>query len=161
MRPTKLVLLLALALVGGVLGFAIAQIFNTWAALTLPVPWSSAITVAACAAALAGWSWNFRNRLQDKDVVIAPAQAVRTAALAMAASRAGAIIAGLYLGITAWLSLDLSKPAAQDRLWVCVVGAVVALALAAVGLWLEHMCRLPEDDDPDEVADPNADWQLP
>lgn len=89
MTPTRPSLLAAVAAISLVLGLALADLVDTLSGRMIPVPWSSAITVAAVAAALAGWAWSFRRRLAavgEGQPRVDPFVAVRTAALAMAAS---------------------------------------------------------------------------
>lgn len=166
MTPTRPLQLVAAGGVAAVLGFTAADLFDKLAVRNLPVPWSSVLTVAALAVALAGWAWSFRRRLGDGRSPVDPFVAVRTAALAMAASRSGAVIAGLYAGIGGWYASDLSTPAARDRALTCVAGVVAAIALLVVALWLEKICRLPGDDDESDesslpAGDPDGDWVHP
>lgn len=169
MTPTRVTVLAAVAAISLVLGLALADLVDTLGGRSIPVPWSSAITVAAVAVALAGWALSFRRRLQaaadHRQPQVDPFVAVRTAALAMAASRAGAITAGLFGGIGLWYAADLSIPVARERAVVCAVGVVVSIALVVAALWLERICRLPEDPDapPGELATPDdgGDWVHP
>ena len=166
MTPTRPLQLLAAGAVAAVLGVAAADVFDKLALRNLPVPWSSVLTVAALAVALAGWAWSFRRRLRDTRERVDPFVAVRTAALAMAASRSGAVIAGLYAGIGGWYAADLSTPAARERAIICAAGVLAAVALLAVALWLERICRLPGDDDESDesslpAGDPDGDWVHP
>lgn len=165
MSPTRPTMLAALALLSGVLGLALADLVLTVWGRMMPVPWSSAVTVCAVAAVLIGWTVSFRRKLRDETRRVDPFVAVRTAALAMAASRAGSIIAGLFVGVGLWFASDLSVPVAQERLVVCVVGAVGAVVLVLTALWLERSCRLPDDPDapPGESArsDERGDWVHP
>ncbi len=165
MTPTRVTMLAAVVGISGVLGLALADVVDTLWQRSLPVPWSSVITVGACAVALAGWAFNFRRRIKFDPLPVDPTTAVRTAALAMAASRAGAITAGLYAGIGLWFATDLSTPIARERVVICAAGTVASLALVAVAYWLERICRLPEpDDDPTNQPPPDdssADWVHP
>ncbi len=71
----------------------------------------------------------------------------RLAALGLAASRAGALVAGGYGGYALFLLGDLSTDYRKDvafRCLLCVVGAVVLIVGA---LLLEHVLRIPEDHD--------------
>jgi len=160
MSPTRLSMLVVVAVISTVLGLAVADVVAAIAGRPIPVPLSSAVTIAALAVVLAVWAEVFRRRL-SRPQPIDPFVAVRSAALAMAASRAGAIVLGYFAGVGIWFTLDLSSPAARERALICALGAVAALALTAVGLWLERVCRLPDggdesDDQPPE--DPAAGW---
>lgn len=157
MTPTRPSLLGLLAVIAGVLGVAAADLVDALAGRSMPVPWSSVITVGALAVALLGWAWSFRRRLRSESDRVDPFVAVRTAALAMAASRAGAIIGGLYAGVGAWYVADLAPAAARERALACAIGLLLSLLLVAAALWLERLCRLPED--PDETEAGNKSLQ--
>lgn len=168
MTPTRPTVLAAVAAISLVLGLTSADVVDTVWGRSIPVPWSSAITVGAVAIALAGWALSFRRRLRavgDGQPRVDPFVAVRTAALAMAASRTGAITAGLFGGIGLWYATDLSNAAARERAVICAVGVVASVALVLAALWLERICRLPDDSDspPGELAAPDdgGDWVHP
>jgi hypothetical protein len=168
MTPTRPTVLAAVAAISLVLGVVLADLVDTVWGRSIPVPWSSAVTVAAVAVAVAGWALSFRRRLAaagQSQPRVDPFVAVRTAALAMAASRAGAITTGLFGGIGLWYAADLSIPVARDRVVICAVGVVASIALLIAALWLERICRLPDDSDspPGELAAPDdgGDWVHP
>lgn len=162
-------MLAAVAAISLVLGVALADLVDTVWGRGIPVPWSSAITVAAVAVAVAGWAWSFRRRLAaaraSDQPRVDPFVAVRTAALAMAASRTGAITAGLFGGIGLWYSADLTVPVARERAVICAAGVVASIALVLAAMWLERICRLPEEPDtpagPVAAPDDGGDWVHP
>lgn len=140
---------MAIAVITAVLGYVAATLSDSLAARYLPVPWSAAAAVWMLAIALGIWTWLARPRLLRKPKVepLSPFVAARTAALALAASRVGAGVAGAYVGIGIVFVSDWHVPAGQQGTWVCGVTAVGGLALVAVGLYLEHLCRIRDDDD--------------
>ena len=73
--------------------------------------------------------------------------AARTAALAMAASRTGAIVGGVYLGIAASFVGRWAQDSGRERVITALLAALAAAAVIAVALWLEHLCRLPQPRD--------------
>ncbi len=152
MQPTRVSVLAAVAAIATVMGVAVADLVDTQLGRSIPIPWSAVLTIAAVAVALAGWALSFRRRLRASGTEVDPFVAVRSAALAMAASRAGAITAGLFAGIGLWFAADLSTPVARERAVVCAAGVVASLALVAAALWLEHICRIPEDPEGGEPA---------
>lgn len=166
MTPTRPIVLAILAAIAAVLGLTISDLADSMWSRSLPVPASSAITVAVVALALLVWAVIFRRRLRDDTKRVDPFTAVRTAALAMAASRAGAIIGGLFLGIGLWYAADLTTPLARERALICAAGLVAAIVLVVAALWLERLCRLPDDDASDSRTgdiDPRdgGDWVHP
>ena len=129
------------------LGVAVADLYDTLVGLRMPVPWTTAITVVAIDLGLLGWTLVFRNRLKREGIHLNPFVAMRTAALAVAASRAGALVAGFFAGVGFWYALDLSVSIARERLIICAVSAVAGVVLALIAIWLERICRLPKDPD--------------
>ncbi|MDA3624788.1 DUF3180 domain-containing protein [Saccharopolyspora sp. WRP15-2] len=78
--------------------------------------------------------------------------AARAVALAKASSMAGAIMAGVWIGLGAYLLPIVGiVEAAQGDMVAAVIGLVSAAALIAAGLWLEHCLRNP--DEPEEPYD--------
>ena len=96
MTPTSLRLLATLGLVSAVAGWVIADLVDRFAGRGMPVPWTAPATLGILALALVFWAMGMRRRLRDGHVD--PFVAARTAALAMAASRTGAIATGVYPG---------------------------------------------------------------
>ena len=80
-----------------------------------------------------------------------PLMAARAVVLAKASSVAGSLVAGLWIGLLAYL-LPLSSfvEAAGGDTASAVVGLISALALVAAGLWLEYTLRNPDDPDEDD-----------
>ena len=76
-----------------------------------------------------------------------PLLAARTAALAMAASRAGALVAGLYGGMAIGLLPSWSTTAGRDSVILGGLTSALGLGLAAVALWLERICQIKDGDD--------------
>lgn len=165
MTPTRPIVLLVVALISLIMGLAIADLYDTATGRPIPVPLSSAVTIAAVALVLVAWTEVFRRRMRAPDQRVDPFVAVRSAALAMAASRAGAIICGMFLGVGTWYLFDLSSAAARQRVLICALGAFAAVATTLAGLWLERICRLPDDDDDDPRSGPahdvGGDWVHP
>lgn len=151
--PTRISNLFLWFLGAGVLGWILAQLTESFASRYLPVPWLAALAVWLLAISLLMWTVLVRPRLQRKPDTepLEPQVAARTAALAMASSRTGAAVAGFYLGIAAMLSSDLAIPAAQENAIVAVLTALGGFVIVAVALWLEHICRIDEDDDDDST----------
>lgn len=72
--------------------------------------------------------------------------AARAVALAKASSLAGAIMAGVWIGLLGHLLPMLSTvEAARSDSFAAVVGLISAAALIGAGLWLEHCLRNPDD----------------
>ena len=165
MRPTRVSVLLALALVACVLGAVIADLVDTATGRRLPVPWTTVLTLAVIVAGLLTWTLYFRAKLKREGSRINPFMAMRTAALAMAASRFGALVAGFFAGVALWFATDLTTGLARERLLACAASVLCGAVMVAVALWLERICRLPEDPEAESPADPadelGGDWVHP
>jgi len=149
-KPTRIRFLLLLAVLAGVLGWAIASLMDGQSGRALPVPFLAAVTLWLLAASVFVWALFARPRLQRTPGAhpMPPIVAARTAALAMAASRTGAIVAGLYAGVAVGTLPDRLTQAGNHSLWAAGGAAMGALALVIAALWLEHLCRLPSDGAP-------------
>jgi hypothetical protein len=151
MRPTRIRVLLALAAVTAAAGWGVARVVEALTARLVPVPWLAPATLWLLAAAVFVWALLSRPRLLRRPGArpMPPLVAARTAALAMASSRVGAVVGGLYAGLAIAALPAMSVPAGQETAAAAGAAAMGAVALVAAALWLEHMCRITEDgDDP-------------
>jgi ABC-type thiamin/hydroxymethylpyrimidine transport system permease subunit len=154
MQPTKVRLLIGAAVIAGALGWGVVQVVDAWFARLVPVPWAAAGALWLLAGAVAYWALTSGPRLRHKpgSKPMPPLVAARTAALAMAASRIGALVLGFYAGIAVGMAPSLSTPSGMQTFWASSAAALGAFALVAAGLWLERLCRLPVG--PDDGARP-------
>ncbi|MEI2785666.1 MAG: DUF3180 domain-containing protein [Candidatus Nanopelagicales bacterium] len=163
MTPTSLRLLFTLAAVSAVGGWVIADLVDRFAGRGMPVPWTAPATLAILALALLFWALGMRRKLRDGQVD--PFVATRTAALAMAASRTGAIAAGVYAGFLVWFVGQWWIEAARARGIASAIAVVTAVLVVAAALWLERICRIKDgsddDDDGTTETDSAADWVHP
>jgi hypothetical protein len=152
MRPTRLRLIVAIAVVAAAIGWGLVQVVDSRLGRIVPVPWLAAGAMWLLAAAVAYWAWSSRPRLQHRPGAkpMPPLVAARTAALAMAASRIGALVLGFYGGIAVGMGPHLDTPSGLQTFWAAGLAAAGAAGLVAASLWLEHLCRLPvgPPDDP-------------
>jgi ABC-type thiamin/hydroxymethylpyrimidine transport system permease subunit len=154
MQPTRTRLLVGIAVVTAAIGWGVVQIVDAWFGRLVPVPWLAAGSMWLLAGAVAYWAFTSRPRLQGRPGAkpMPPLVAARTAALAMAASRIGALVMGFYAGIAAGMAPNLATPSGLQIFWAASAAALGGLALVAAALWLEHLCRLPTG--PDDGARP-------
>jgi hypothetical protein len=155
MQPTRVRLLVALAVLAAAVGWAAAKLVDAFANRTLPVPWTMAVAMAMLALAIALWARGTKARLSGRSGTrpIDPIVAARTAALALASSRTGALVGGFYVGVGVALVPDWSVPAVRDRILVALVTVVLAVLVVVAALWLERICRIPPDDAPPAASD--------
>jgi hypothetical protein len=121
------------------------------------LPWLPALTVAALAVLEGYAAFTTKARIDRRPgrEPIEPLLVARLVVLAKASSLAGAIFAGLYGGVTAWLLIELQRPGQQpyvtSDLPAAIAGLVVSAALVVSALLLERACRVPHK--PDESND--------
>ena len=149
MKPTPLSLLVTLALLAGTTGWAVARLFDSVVGRTLEIPVSAPLTMIVLTLSLFVWTVLARPRLLRKKGAkpMPPLLAARTAALAMAASRTGSLVLGLYLGLAIGLWPSWSTQQGRDSVISGVVTAAAAKILVLVALWLERICRIKDGDD--------------
>jgi hypothetical protein len=144
-------MLVAVFVLAGAIGWAVGTLLIGQFGRILPVPWLAAMTVWLVAIALAIWTLISRPRLLKRDghQPMPPLVAARSAALALAASRAGAVVAGFYLGLSIATAPQMGTPSGFVTFWAGVATSAGSLALIAAALWLERLCRVRhQDDDP-------------
>lgn len=154
MTPTRIRLLVVLAVLAGAIGWAVAVLVSGLAGRAVPVTWLAPLALWFLAVALLVWTLLARPKLQRRKGSrrMAPLVAARTAALAMAASRTGALVAGFYLGLAIGTLPAQHTPAGSESLWAALASAAGAIVLVVAALWLEHLCRLPSDGDGDDAG---------
>ena len=152
MQPTRIRLLVGIVVICGALGWGTVQIVSAWFGRLVPVPWLAAGALWLLAGALTWWTLQARPRLQGRPDVkpMEALVAARSAALAMAASRIGAVMAGFYAGVAVGLVTRIGTPSGLQAFWASTAAALGAVGLIGAALWLEHSCRVPLDrrDDP-------------
>lgn len=111
------------------------------------VPRSLPVVLAVAALGMLAATLSFRRRLLGAPGAkpYDPLHAARMVVLAKACAHGGAVLGGGYAGLTVALLVRSSSAARRSDAVVCGLGAAAALALMAVGLFLEHVCRVPPD----------------
>ncbi len=152
MTPTRPRLLVALVVISAAVGWGVSRLVDAYADRSLPVPWTAALVMLLLALALALWARGTRARLtgQPGTKPMDPIVAARSAALAMAASRTGAIVAGFYTGVSIALVPGWGVASVRERIIISVVTVLLAGLVVAAALWLERVCRVPPDSSDDD-----------
>ena len=145
--PTHFRVLLALFLVGGVLGYAFVRITIAVNGVAPQIQWTSVIVLLAAASiVLVLANSTYRTLHRDRRRMDAH-RAVRFLLLAKASALVGAIVAGGYLGFAVHFVDQLDVRLPQERVIRSVCAAIAAVVLAVGGLLLERACRIPKDKD--------------
>lgn len=157
MHPTSLRLLFVTALIGFGVGFLGARFWDIQTGAPPAVPWAAPLTLLVLAAGFVVAAITLRPRIERRPGhrPLDPFTAARTAVLALAGSRTGAAVAGVYLGYVGFLLLDLVNDYRRRVVLIAAVAALAGVALAAAALWLERICRIKDGDD-DEAGGSSA-----
>ena len=156
LERTRIRFLIRLGFFTGTLGWSLARIWPHWFLVQLPVPKLNAVTMWLLALTLLIWTLLARKRLQGDTAGkrMHPLVAARTVALAMAASRAGALVCGSYVGILA-ANLQLTRtPDVNVRILTVSLVAVASFVLTGTAVWLERLCQIKQPPSGDRGAEP-------
>lgn len=136
-----------MAVLAGATGWSIARLWPTWTYTEMPVPVLTPILLSTFAGGLFSITLKVRSRLKDPAGrrELHPVFSTRTAALALAASRTGAVAMGFYAGVYLVNVLTLDSEASRTAAGNASPTVLVSAVIVALALWLERMCRLPND----------------
>ena len=171
MRRTSIAWLIAVGLIGIAAGWVLVLAVDSLTGRILGVPVLASIALWALALGVFLWAVVSRPRLgpprNPREPGTQPARiptgeprapgrshpdrmppllAARTAALAMAASRTGALLGGFYLGIAAALLPVVATPSGADSVAAAIIALGACVVLTGAAVWLESMCRLRDGD---------------
>lgn len=149
MKPTRIWMLVALFCVATSLGWSLAQLTAHWTGQIALVGWSMPATMGLLVVALTIWTLLARPRLLRKPghAPLPPLTAARTAALALAASRVGTLVAGIHTGLFVAALAHKDTAGGREEFLIAGITAVVSVVFAVVGRWLESLCRIKSSGD--------------
>ncbi|MFG2950922.1 DUF3180 domain-containing protein [Streptomyces adustus] len=161
MRELRIRVLAGVFVVAGVLSWAGARL---WSALgTLPsVPLAAPIVLAVIAVILLATALSIRARLKAQrerrpDAKgVDPLMAARAVVFGQASALVAALVAGMYGGTGIFLLESLDIPARREQAIYAGFSVLAGFAVIAAALFLERVCRLPEDDEHDNGATTTA-----
>ncbi|MGX4690630.1 DUF3180 domain-containing protein [Streptomyces sp. JNUCC 63] len=152
MRELRIRVLAGVFFVAGVLSWAVARLWN--AVGTLPsVPLAAPVVLALIAAVLLATALSLRARLKAQRERRPGAKGVdllmaaRAVVFGQASALVAALVAGMYGGTCVFLLELLDIPARRDQAVYAGFSVVTGIAVIAAALFLERVCKLPEDDD--------------
>ncbi|KLI99862.1 DUF3180 domain-containing protein [Streptomyces albidoflavus] len=152
MKQLRIRTLAGLLVVAAVLSWAGARLWDAFG--TLPaVPLFAPIVLAAIAAVLLATALAFRSRLRaqrerrPEAKGVDPLVAARALVFGQASALVAALVAGMYGGVTVFLLGYLEVPARADQALYAGASLVAGACVVAAGLYLERVCKLPEDGD--------------
>lgn len=153
MRPTRLSVLLAVAVVAGAVSYLVVR--SAYASLpTLPRLAPASLAIVAIAEGLLAWGTRSRLAGRPGTQPIEPMLVARYAALAKATSVVGALLTGAYVGLLIHVS-SLSGPVPHQDTVTASFGTASSVVVVAAALALERTCRVKKR--PDEPASTDPD----
>ncbi|MFC9942906.1 DUF3180 domain-containing protein [Streptomyces pratensis] len=154
MKQLRLGLLAGLFAGAGVLSWGGARL---WDALgTLPsVPLAAPIVLAVIAVVLLATALSIRARLRAQRERrpgakgVEPMMAARALVFGQASALVAALVAGMYGGTGVFLLGSLDVPPRRDQAIYAGFAVLAGIAVVAAAVFLERVCKLPEDGNDD------------
>ncbi|GAA3801778.1 DUF3180 domain-containing protein [Streptomyces coacervatus] len=152
MRELRIRVLAGVFVVAGILSWAGARLWNSIG--TLPsVPLAAPIVLALIAVVLLATALSLRGRFKaqrerlPEAKGVDPLMAARAVVFGQASALVAALVAGMYGGTGVFLLEQLDIPARRDQAIYAGFSVVAGVAVIVAAIFLERVCRLPEDDD--------------
>ncbi|MCX4448449.1 DUF3180 domain-containing protein [Streptomyces sp. NPDC087866] len=160
MKQLRLGVLAGLFAAAGVLSWGAARLWDSLG--TLPsVPLFAPIVLAAIAVVLLATALSIRARLRAQRERrpgakgVEPLMAARALVFAQASALVVALVSGMYGGMAVFLLGSLDIPPRRDQAIYAGFAVLAGIGVIAAALFLEHICKLPDDKDdnkPDAAA---------
>jgi hypothetical protein len=151
-RELRIRVLAGVFVVAGILSWAGARLWNSVG--TLPsVPLAAPIVLAVIAAVLLATALSLRGRLKAQRERrpgakgVDPLMAARAVVFGQASALVAALVSGMYGGTGAFLLEYLDIPARRDQAIYAGFSVLAGIGVIAAAIFLERVCKLPEDDD--------------
>jgi len=151
-RELRIRVLVGVFVVAGILSWAGARLWNSIG--TLPsVPLAAPIVLALIAVVLLATALSLRGRFKaqrerrPEAKGVDPLMAARAVVFGQASALVAALVAGMYGGTGVFLLELLDIPARRDQAIYAGFSVVAGIAVIAAAIFLERVCRLPEDDE--------------
>ncbi|MEU7293285.1 DUF3180 domain-containing protein [Streptomyces exfoliatus] len=155
MKQLRLKVLAGLFLVAGILSWGAARLWDSVG--TLPsVPIAAPIVLAVIAVVLTATALSIRTRLKAQRERrpgakgVEPLMAARAVVFGQASALVAALVAGMYGGTGVYLLAFLDVPARRDQAFYAALAVAAGIGVIAAALFLERVCKLPDDSDNDE-----------
>jgi len=151
-RELRIRVLAGVFVVAGILSWAGARLWNSIG--TLPsVPLAAPVVLALIAVVLTATALSLRARFKaqrerrPEAKGVDPLMAARAVVFGQASALVAALVAGMYGGTGAFLLELLDIPARRDQAIYAGFSVVAGIAVIVAAVFLERVCRLPEDDE--------------
>ncbi len=150
MKPLRLRLLLGIVVVSTALAWAAAKLWNSLDSLP-GVPAAAPAVLAAVAVILLVTAVSLRSRLKairDRSPNakrVDPLGAARAVVLGQASALVSSVVTGIYAGLGIFLATLPDFTAHRGAAITAGLAVLAGAAVIAAALWLQHICKLPED----------------
>ncbi|MYS20584.1 Protein of unknown function [Streptomyces sp. DvalAA-14] len=157
MRTLRIRTLAGVFAVALVLSWSVAHLWDTFG--TLPgVPVAAPIVLALIAVSLYATGLSLRSRLRAQRERrpgakgVDPLAAARSVVFGQASALVAALVAGLYGGAGVYLAMyKLDMDPRREQAIYAGLTVLAAVGVIATALFLERVCKLPEDEDPPKM----------
>jgi hypothetical protein len=160
-KELRIRVLAGVFVVAGILSWAGARLWNSLG--TLPsVPVAAPIVLALIAVVIAATALSIRARLkaqrerQADAKGVDPLMAARAVVFGQASALVAALVAGMYGGTGVFLLESLDIPARRDQAIYAGFSVLAGIGVIAAAIFLERVCKLPEDDDTNGANGPGT-----
>ncbi|MEV2216855.1 DUF3180 domain-containing protein [Streptomyces sp. NPDC050997] len=157
MRELRIRVLIGVFAVAGILSWAGARLWNSVG--TLPsVPLAAPIVLGLIAVVLLATALSIRARLKaqrerrPEAKGVDPMMAARAVVFGQASALVAALVSGMYGGTGVFLLESLDIPARRDQAIYAGFSVLAGIGVIVAAIFLERVCRLPEDDDHNKGA---------
>lgn len=157
MKQLRLGVLAGLFAAAGVLSWGGARLWDSLG--TLPsVPLAAPIVLAVIAVVLLATALSIRTRLRAQRERrpgakgVEPLMAARAVVFGQASALVVALVSGLYGGVGVFLLGSLDNPPRRDQAIYAGFAVLAGIAVIAAALFLERVCKLPDDEDDNKNA---------
>ena len=152
MKQLRLGVLAGLFAAAGVLSWGAARLWDSLG--TLPsVPLAAPVVLAAIAVILLATALSIRTRLRAQRERrpgakgVEPLMAARAVVFGQASALVAALVSGMYGGTGVFLLGSLDIPPRREQAIYAGFAVLAGIAVIAAALFLERVCKLPEDKD--------------
>lgn len=154
MKPIKILTLVGWAVPAATLGYLVAKFTSSNGGQVPVTPVNLILTFVAIAVILAIFALpmlRYRRALAEqlkapnapRPKRLNPFYAVRLLVLAKATSISGSLFVGWHIGVI-WM--QISSPVTPQSTWQNVAGLLAAFAMVIIGVIVERLCRITDDD---------------
>ncbi len=158
MRELRIRVLAGVLAVAAVLSWGLARLLDRFGSLP-SVPVAAPIVLAVIATVLLATALSLRSRLKAQRERrpgakgVEPMMAARAVVFGQASALVASLVAGMYAGTGVFLLLsDIDAAGRRAQALHAGLAVLAAVGVVVAAVFLERVCRLPDDDDDDDPS---------